>query len=201
MKYCRFVEGVVEPGSVRDDQPYRIVTETLYGIPQQIRIPDPDYVPIVIPERESDAQQLSYTFENGVVVCEWIGSPDPLEREATNTEVKERHLQLEQAPIEVFGVILDCDERSELRMRDAIATWDERPEQPGMFETLNGETVIYWTLGNNQVIPINKQTLQSFYNEMVRQRAIRGANLYRRYRQIKSDGCTIRELMDDGFWS
>lgn len=156
---------------------------------------------IMPPPRTSEAQQLVYELIDGACVGLWIGSPDPLDRPATNEEVKQKHLELEQSPIEVFGVLLDCDERSELRMRDAISTWDERPLQPGMFEEVNGETVIYWTLGNNQVVPINKPTLQSFYAEMLKQRAIRGANLYRRYRQIKSDGCTIRELMDDSFWS
>ena len=198
--FCKYVENAVVPGSLCECIPYKVTMQVIDGMEQEIKILDPDYLPIEIPQKTSDAQEISCKLENGKVICEWLGSPDPMERLATSEEIKSFHRELEQSPIIVFGYLLDCDERSELRMRDALSTWDARPVQSGMFEDLNGVRVIYWTLGNNNVIPINKNQLQSFFDEMLIQRAIRGANLYRRYRELKSSGCTLRELNDPSTW-
>jgi hypothetical protein len=161
-----------------------------------------DWRQLIMPApRSSEAQVLVWALVNGACVGSWIGSTDPDERQAQPNEIKEYHRQLEQSPIMVFGELFDCDERSELRMRDALATWDERPIDPGLFEEVNGTKVIYWTKADNSVAAIDKPTLQAVFSEMLKQRAIRGGKIYKKFRQLKQQGCTYKQLIDPATWA
>lgn len=130
---------------------------------------------------------------------------DPFARLATRDEINARHRELEISPIVVFGEPFDCDEKSEIRMRDAIAYWDTRPLEPGVFEEreINGVTsrVIIWTKGDNTLIELSKDMLIAVYHEMLHQRSVRGAVLFARLRQFKANpNTTFREIMTDSNW-
>jgi hypothetical protein len=129
---------------------------------------------------------------------------DPLDRPATVAEIKDIHRRLETSPVMVRGFSLDCDEKSEIRMRDALAYWDSRPLEPGVFEEalIDGapRRFIYWTLGDNSIGTFYKEELESLYSDMLLERAKRGAILFGSFRRFKTEGANLRALQDPEFW-
>jgi hypothetical protein len=130
---------------------------------------------------------------------------DPFTRVATRDEINARHRELEISPIMVFGELFDCDEKSEIRMRDSIAYWDTRPLESGVFEEreLNGVLyrVIIWTKGDNTLVDLTKELLIAIYHEMLHQRSVRGAVLFAKLRQFKNNpDTTLRQIMDSNNW-
>lgn len=141
---------------------------------------------------------------NGRCVGHWEGSSDPLDRLATNDEINLRHRELEISPINVADYQFDCDEKSEIRMRDAINYWDYRPLEPGVFEDreIDGVTqrVIVWTLADNTTHALTRVQLSDVFNAMLIARSNRGAVLFARARRFKSEGVTLRQLQDENSW-
>lgn len=176
------------------------------GLPSNFPIDDdPNWVALVLPPpRTSEAQTLVWEKVNGQCVGRWIGSPDPLDRLATHEEINARHRELEISPIQVGELEFDCDEKSEIRMRDAIAFWDFRPLQSGVFEDreIEGQTrrVIVWTLADNSTHALTKTELSDTFTAMLIARSNRGAVLFSRARKFKSDGITLRQLLDMASW-
>lgn len=165
------------------------------------------WVPLVLPPpRTSEMQVMKFKKENGQCVGYWEGSADPFDRLATNEEINAKRAELEVSPILVNGIKLDCDERSEIRMRDAIAYWDSRIIEPGVFEERklqNGQkyNVIIWTLADNSSVELTKADLAHVFNEMLIARTNRAAVLFARARKYKTNGITVRHLMDTAYWT
>lgn len=135
----------------------------------------------------------------------WSGSHDPMDIAATREKINETHRELEISPVSVFGEPFDCDERSEVRMRDAIAFWDSRPLEAGVFEEreINGEIqkVIIWTKGDNTLVDLTREQLQAIFYEMLAQRALRGAILFASLRRFKDNpNTTLRDINDPANW-
>lgn len=120
---------------------------------------------------------------------------------AKASQIKQYYNLLDTSPIVVFGLSLDCTAASQLRMEDAIATFDIQDMYPGEFELLNGVKVIYWTYADNVRRPITKQQLIDMHDEMINQRAIRRARLFRVYNDLKvRSNVTYAELYDETTW-
>lgn len=167
---------------------------------------DRDWRPLVMPPpRTSAAQTLVWSLENGAVVGAWVGDNDPDLRQACRDEINAMHRLLETAPVMVFGEPFDCDEKSEIRMRDAIAFWDLRPIEPGVFEEreIDGvlTKIVIWTKGDNTLIELTRDQLQAIFNEMLSRRAVRGAILFASLRRFKNNPeTTLREINDPANW-
>jgi hypothetical protein len=164
-----------------------------------------DWRPLEMPPpRTSPNQILTYTLKEGKCVGKWVGDPDPNNRLATNDEITSKHKELEIAPIVIFGQLFDCDEKSEIRMRDAIKYWEYRPIEAGVFEErlVNNILVkgIIWTRGDNSFVFLTQEQLTAIYDEMLMQRALRGANLFAKARKFKDTGISFKELMDINSW-
>lgn len=183
--------------------------ETAVGVPSNAPPLVYDYgywVPCQMPARRTSlAQTLHWSLVDGVAVGEWVGSDDPLDAPASHDIINSRHRELETSPITVFGESFDCDEKSELRMRDAIAYWDDRPLEPGVFELREIEgvetKVIIWTRGDNTNADLTKDQLEFIFEEMKKQRALRAAILFAHLRQFKSNPATsLRDIQELASW-
>lgn len=125
----------------------------------------------------------------------------PLIRTASANEIREAWLQLEQAPIEVFGMLVDCDSLSELRMKNAIDNWNELPDILGQMETdVAGTRKIYWSMSSGKV-GLSFSQLTDIFVEMLRMRAIRAAVLFSNYQRIKSlPSVALSYIQDETNW-
>ena len=91
--------------------------------------------------------------------------------------------QLEVAPIEItysglFGsttIALDCDERSELRMRDTIDNWLSL-----------GVSTIDWVLADNSTEQVSLPGLSSVFSKMIEARTQRALALHNYARGLKA---------------
>lgn len=191
-------------------------SKEIIGCPSNVPGPEDDWVKCLWPdERKSQAQYLVWelqdyedelSLESGkVLVGRWEGDTDPNMRMATRDEINDKHRELEIAPVMVFGEPFDCDERSEIRMRDAIAYWDLRPLEPGVFEEREIEGVVtkivIWTKGDNTFIELTREQLGAIFNEMLAQRAVRGAILFASLRRFKDNpNTTLRDISDPANW-
>lgn len=145
--------------------------------------------------RTSETQELKWLFLEGThenyLHGYWEGSENPLDAKATVDDINRIHRELEISPIEIAGEIFDCDERSELRMRDAVTFWDYRPLETGIFEELpiQGEMqkVITWIRGDNTATVLTKFQLSAIYQEILLKRAVRGAILFSAARKFKEN--------------
>jgi Domain of unknown function (DUF4376) len=169
--------------------------------------PDDDQVwlPMVMPPpRVNDLQVIHWEVSGGACRGSWIGSADPLDRIVTSEEVNQRQLELELAPIDVFGVVIQCDDRSEKFMRDALDTWDVRGIEPGVFEDVGlpgaEVRVIYWKSASNELTPVTKEQLQALYTQMRINRAVRAQKIWARAQQFKNALPTYRTLITDESW-
>lgn len=165
----------------------------------------------ILPEqrRTSDTQTIEWLLLEGThtdyVHGRWEGSADPLDAIASREVINNKHRELEISPVMVFGEPFDCDERSEIRMRDAIAYWDLRPLELGVFEEREIEGVatkiVIWTRGDNSFVELTKDQLQAIFHEMLAVRAIRGAILFASLRRFKDDpNTTLRDINDPANW-
>lgn len=177
------------------------------GLPYSFPPEDDDgpWIALVMPPpRTSDTQTIIWEKVNGQCVGRWEGSADPLDRLATHDEINARHRELEISPILVGDGEFDCDEKSEIRMRDAITFWDHRPVAPGVFEDreIHGDTrrIILWTLADNTVRAFTKEQLASVFNAMLIARSNRGAVLFTRARKFKVEGVMLRDLRTREVW-
>lgn len=166
---------------------------------------DNDWIPIVYPGASTNPDQvLVWSIIAGRCVGQWTGSADPQDRIVTHDEVKTKQLELELSSIEVFGVLIDCDDRSEKFMRDALETWDVREVEPGVFEDMGipGELqrVLWWKDANNQFAPITKDMLQAMYDGMKVQRAARAQKIWAKAQFFKLNLPTLRVLNDVQQW-
>jgi hypothetical protein len=156
-----------------------------------------NWVPLVLPEpRTSTIQTMEFNLVNGTVVGIWVGSPDPLDNPATPMQIRDRHRELEIMPIEVFGILMDADERSEKRIQDAVEAFDDLPLEPGVVEEINGTKVILWKAADNSTHALDKATLKRVTKELVKQRAIRGTTLFKQLQLFKNTGASIRQLQE-----
>lgn len=125
----------------------------------------------------------------------------PTEASATTYQIKARWQELEQAPIEVFGMLVDCDPLSELRMKNTIDNWDVLPDILGQMETdVNGTRKIYWSMSSGKV-GLSLIQLTNIFVEMLEQRAIRAAVLFSNYQRIKSlPSVALSYIQDETNW-
>ena len=163
------------------------------------------WLPMVMPPvRSSPMQVLRWSVTGGACRGEWVGGSDPLDRIVTSDEINARQIELELSPIEVFGMVLQCDDRSEKFMRDAIDTWDARALEPGVFEEAgppgNTHRVIFWKSALNEFTPITKDQLVAIYGQMKVNRAVRAQKIWARAQQFKTTPTTLRTLNTDEAW-
>lgn len=125
----------------------------------------------------------------------------PEEPKASYHQIKARWQQLEQAPIQVLGVTIDCDQLSELRLKNTIDNWYSLPDIVGQMETaLDGTRIIYWSMVEGKV-PLTLPELTSIYTTMLENRAIRAAILFSNYQRIKSlPSVTVSYVADSNNW-
>ena len=125
----------------------------------------------------------------------------PSELKATRYQIKVRWQELEQSPIDVFGMLVDCDALSELRMKNTIDNWDVLPDILGQMETgTNGVRKIYWSMVSGK-IGLSLVQLTNILVEMIEQRAIRAATLFSNYQRIKSlPSVALSYIQDETNW-
>ena len=128
---------------------------------------------------QNDIPRLA--VENGL-----LSEVVPAELKATRHQIKARWQELEQSPIQVLGVTIDCDQSSELRLKNTIDNWYSLPDIEGQMETaLDGTRTIYWSMSEGKV-PLTLTELTSVYTAMLESRAVRAAVLFSNYQRIKS---------------
>src|SRR5690606_23989697 len=95
---------------------------------------------------------------------------DPLSVIASREQISARHAELEAAPIQVFDFMIDCDERSERRMRNTLEHWDDLGLLPGVVELveINGvpTSVINGTMSATYVEQLTITMLESLVEEV-----------------------------------
>lgn len=143
---------------------------------------------------QNDIPRLA--IENGV-----LSEVVPAELKATRHQIKARWQELEQSPIQVLGVTIDCDQLSELRLKNTIDNWYSLPDIEGQMETaLDGTRTIYWSMSEGKV-PLTLTELTSVYTAMLESRATRAAVLFSNYQRIKSlPSVTISYVADLSNW-
>lgn len=130
---------------------------------------------------------------------------DPLNVIASREQINARHAELEAAPIQVFDFMIDCDERSERRMRNTLERWDDLELLPGVVELveINGvpTKVINWTMADNSVEQLTKSMLENVFEEMLRKRTQRAAVLFAKSKSLKSNSATtLRDIDNAESW-
>lgn len=129
---------------------------------------------------------------------------DPLNVPANHDQISSRYRDLEASPVVVFGLLLDCDDRSEIRMRNTLDYWDDLDLEPGVIEE-HGDArsgkVVVWKMGDNSLEPLTKNMLSEFLNEMLKQRAIRGTILFAALQRFKANpATTLRDIEKLSNW-
>lgn len=121
-----------------------------------------------------------------VVVGGQLTEVVPPEPTANSYQIKAQWQALEQSPIQVLSVTVDCDPLSELRLKNTIDNWSSLPDIPGQMETaVDGTRVVYWSMVEGKV-PLTLAQLTAVYTAMIEQRAIRAAILFSNYQRIKA---------------
>ena len=116
-------------------------------------------------------------------------------------QIREKRDELELLPISVSGFVIDCDTKSEMRMRDCLDAWDILPFTAGQFEDVGGEKTVFWVLANNTKVGLTKQQLEDVYTGMLQARAVRGAKIFAAYQAFKvRTDVTLEELNDSSNW-
>lgn len=111
---------------------------------------------------------------------------DPLsETQATRQDLKDARNTIEGLPVLANSTPIDIDERSELRMREALEFWD-----------IVGEETINWTLADGTVRALNKEQLESLLLNARILRANRAAQVHLEYRNRKLLPQTLRDCQD-----
>jgi len=110
---------------------------------------------------------------------------DPLDVPASKEDINRLRDELEVAPVTVLGHYIDFDEKSEKRMVDAIALWDEL-----------GEEVLAWTMADNSEVQLSKPQLEDILVAARIARGTRALALHQRAKQFKAQGGTLRDLQD-----
>lgn len=164
-----------------------------------------DWRPLIMPPpRTSECQELVYKLVNGSCVGEWVGDSDPMSRKATIDEIRTKQLEFELAPISLFGNMIDCDDRAEKLMRDALASWSVRELDGEWFFTqlINSQQVkvLKWKLADNSTHTLTFEQLTSVYNSMLAARAARGQQIWIAAQKFKLNPPTVREVNDITKW-
>lgn len=135
-----------------------------------------------------------------VINGELVNAP-PVELKATKHQIKTKWKELEESPIQVLGVTIDCDQLSELRLKNTIDNWYSLPDIEGQMETaLDGTRTIYWSMSEGKV-PLTLTELTSVYTAMLESRAVRAAVLFSNYQRIKSlPSVTTSYVTDTSNW-
>lgn len=127
---------------------------------------------------------------------------DPLLVPATSQDINEKLQELETMPVEALGYLVDCDERSMTLMAHTLKYWDDLPEELGAVEGEGESRTVLWKMGDNTVVHVNKSTLQSIYDETLKQRAIRSAALFSTARKLKElPEIAKRAVVDSSTWN
>lgn len=93
----------------------------------------------------------------------------------------------ESSPVLVNAThLIDADEKSEARMKNAILLWD-----------ILGQETIAWTLADNSVVDLSKDELQTVYDGMIQTRGIRGLVLHQYAATLKSQLPNLAEGWDN----
>lgn len=135
-----------------------------------------------------------------VINGELVNAP-PVELKATNYQIKTKWQELEQRPILVLGVTVDCDLASEARMVDKLMVWDQLPTSPNSFEIIDGVKKVYWKLADNTYIMLSKIDLIDLLGAIQTARAIRSSQLFNAYQRIKLiEHVTVTYINDTSNW-
>lgn len=120
---------------------------------------------------------------------------------ASANAIRNKWLQMEAAPVEVAGHMLDCEPISTDRMAGCLAAWDSLPLEPGQIEETGGVRRVFWTLADNTKVGFTKAELQSLLDALVLARAVRGSRIYAAFQRLKvRSDVTLAELNDDLSW-
>lgn len=120
---------------------------------------------------------------------------------ANSNEIRNKWLQMEAAPVEVAGYMLDCDPKSTDRMAGCLTAWDSLPLEPGQVEETAGVRRVYWTLADNAKVGFTKAELQSVMDALLLARAVRGSRVYAAFQRLKvRNDVTHEELNNALTW-
>lgn len=143
-----------------------------------------DWLELHIPSpRQSRAQTISYSLANGIVVGEWIGSSDPKDAPAQIETIRAFREHILQLPVTTDdGKTFQFDSKSRELIEDAIVA----------LEATQG--TIHWRLEDNTTVEVDSATLQTYYYQLVLNRAVRGLTIDAEYVALKTTGASFRDL-------
>lgn len=159
---------------------------TAIGIPQNLPEETGDWYPYVDPGmRKSKAQSLTYSLLNNVVYGEWVGSDDPMDSPVSQEVIRSVWLEIMQMPVAANdGKVFQFDRNSKELMEGAIVALTASASS------------IDWRLKDNTTVNVDAAGLQSYYDELVLNRAIRGVTVDAEYMAFKSGGATLKQLQE-----
>lgn len=102
--------------------------------------------------------------------------------------IEERFVQLRESPIELLGMVIDCDENSINTMRQTLKFFDDQPLLHNVFEDDGGQKKVKWRLADSSEILLGKDQLQVLVTELEKAKALRTAKLYARKRWLNENG-------------
>jgi hypothetical protein len=133
-------------------------------------------------QRTSPAQEQVVSLDAGMVVIRYEGDPDPGHAPATLDQVRQVWTDILQLPVAADdGKVFQFDRDSRELMAGAIAG----------LEAVGG--TVCWRLLDNSEVECDAAQLQDYYQQLVRNRALRGLAVDAEYLAFKR-GATVVEL-------
>lgn len=110
---------------------------------------------------------------------------DPLSVPAKKSDVKRVWKEVLQLPVAASnGLVFQFDRDSRELMEFAIIG----------LRSMGAGAQIKWRLNDNTEIPVTAETLQSYYDDLVRVQALRGMSVDAQYMVFKKSPATMRSL-------
>lgn len=172
---------------VRWDEDRQEIIDVPYNLPGE----GDDWVPCLMPgDRMSEAQTLEWRMEvyegvGRVLVGTWTGSDDPLDAPASDEHINSVWRELMQYPVAANdGRVFDFERDSREIMLGAIKAL-----------THTGGTE-QWRLHDNTTVEVDAAQLQTYYDELELNQALRGVQLNQEYVQLRTEGATLRDVRE-----
>ncbi|MCW7551070.1 DUF4376 domain-containing protein [Endozoicomonas gorgoniicola] len=106
-----------------------------------------------------------------------LGKHDPLsQRQADKSLINQTRDRLDNEPVLVSGVLIQCNDESLHRLRETIEFFDDLKQDDG---------TVSWKLADNGLLPCNREELQTLMIETRKARALRFSRLHARANEFK----------------